>query len=115
MTGDAPKDMWDFAGPIRVEDLKDGHYRSDQFLVRFNKITTPKFTKLYGPWYKRLIYKLIRRSKWRWLRKLRGWAGGWRCYDVDLRKIIIENSLKDMATPEDDRFFKVVDSPVKSG
>jgi hypothetical protein len=71
------------AKSISFNDTADTQfYRADKFVVYFNKITTPEFTKN--------IDEL-------------------RTYKQDLRGIITDNALKDIQTEEDARFIKTVD------
>ena len=71
------------AKSITFNDTADTQfYRADKFVVYFNKITTPEFTKN--------IDEL-------------------RTYKQDLRGVITDNALKDIQTEEDSRFIKTVD------
>lgn len=62
-------------------------YRGDRFVVRFNKITTPEFTKN--------VDEL-------------------RTYKMDLRQVITDNALKDIQRQEDASFLTAVDAIVGS-
>lgn len=74
------------AKSISFDDTADtAFYRGDKFVVYFDTITTPEFTKN--------INEL-------------------RTYKMDLRAVITDNALKDMQRTEDSRFIKAVDSIV---
>jgi hypothetical protein len=71
------------AKSISFNDTADtAFYKGDKFVVYFDQITTPEFTKN--------INEL-------------------RTYKMDLRAVITDNSLKDMQRTEDSRFIKGVD------
>jgi hypothetical protein len=76
------------AKSISFDDTADtAFYKGDKFVVYFDQITTPEFTKN--------INEL-------------------RTYKMDLRAVITDNSLKDMQRTEDSRFIKAVDRIVGS-
>lgn len=71
------------AKSISFDDTADtAFYRGDKFVVYFDKITTPEYTKN--------VNEL-------------------RTYKMDLRAVITDNALKDMQRTEDSRFIKGVD------
>jgi hypothetical protein len=71
------------AKSLSFDDTADtAFYRGDKFVVYFDKITTPEFTKN--------VNEL-------------------RTYKMDLRAVITDNALKDMQRTEDSRFIKGVD------
>ena len=96
--------------PKETEQFMPDFYRAEKFTVTFNKIRTPEYS-FPRPWYKRLVFILLRRVRWKRLRRLRDWASGLRHYRCDLRQVIMDNTLKDMYAEDDGRFVKVVDSP----
>lgn len=76
------------AKSISFDDTADtAFYSGDKFVVYFDKITTPEFTKN--------VNEL-------------------RTYRMDLRAVITDNALKDVQRTEDSRFIKAVDRIVGS-
>lgn len=76
------------AKSISFNDTPDtAFYRGDKFIVIFNKITSPEFTKN--------VDEL-------------------RTYKMDLRQVVTDNSLKDIQTEEDLTFINTVDEIVGS-
>lgn len=75
------------------------------YRVHFNKITVPEFSYVAEERFEQdeqgVWWHVVRRAP-RDLSALRS-------YKMDLRKVILENSLKDMDTPRDVAFIKLVE------